>query len=103
MKSISLGVAALMMLLVGCVSPDTLTPEEQAKRDAIIKLTIERIERDAAISIDLSELPKKKLRALDISCFGAMIGALSLDLDPSRFEKLSAICDRIAEALIERT
>ena len=107
MRMILIGAVALTMLLGGCVDLGTLTLEEReeqaVRRDAVIKLTIERIERAAEITIDLSELSEKKLRGLDRACFGAMIGAISLGLAPERQAELSAICDRIAEALMERT
>ncbi len=99
MKKFLVGVAAVA-LLIGC----TGTSEEKAeKRDVLVEIALDRIERFNAMGVDPLQLEASQLLALDTACVMTIIGGAEFGLDADRLKTISAVCEVIMKAAAEYT
>ncbi len=97
MRNFLIGAVAVA-LLVGC----TGTPEEnEAKRDVLVEIALDRIERFNAMGIDPIQLDTSALLALDTACVMAIIGGAEFGLDEEKLKTIAAVCEVIMKAAAE--
>lgn len=92
--------AVVAALLVGCTGT---SDEKAAKRDVLVEIALDRIERFNAMGIDPIQLDDTQLLALDTACVAVMIGGVEFGLDEETVKTISAVCEVIMKAAAPAT
>lgn len=98
---ILMGILFLTTLaLAGCSGT---SDERAAKRDVLVEIALDRIERFNALGIDPIQLDDRQLLALDTACVAVLIGGAEFGLDAEVLKTVSAACEVIMKAAARAT
>ncbi len=75
--------------------------EKQVRRDVLVAIALDRIERFNAMGIDPIQLDTSALLALDTACVVLIIGGVEFGLDVEYLKTITAVCDVIMKAAAE--
>ena len=90
----------LATFLLGCSGT---SEERAAKRDVMVEIALDRIQRFNAMGIDPIQLNSTQLLALDTACVAVLIGGVEFGLDAEVLKTVSAACEVIMSAAADAT